>query len=673
MNPFKAITCLFGLFFTMQTARAYQPFVDNDHFFLKHLKLNRYELDTSASAIVLYDQGNYAMHQRADGSMYCHVKGRRVIKILTSKGVSHADIVIPFYSSESFEGKAMKVKAKTYNLVNGALKVSELDNKVATSEVAGNYYKLLKFSMPAVVPGSVIEYSYEIDQAPTLELVDWSFQDEIPVLHSEVSATYFDGFYITALKKATQPYVMYNEKDIASLPDTAVPLAYQTEPSVFSGTNTVRWVRRNLPAIVEEPYCYNIANYTDRLNVYIAGSIYSRDLNLAGWEGINKMIYKTYHSYLNDFSTKNAIKELLGSVFKDKKPTNALDSVKHIYAFVKDKFTIVEGNSVNPPDRKVTTFIEKKRGNGIEGNLLLSRIFKEIGYNSNIVLMTTREGIRISPEYPVIDQINYAVCRVECDKSIYYVDATLKYNPFGVLSPDCYNGFGWAVDETGFAVQLPSDAIRERSSFVLTTENSDKNNYIVSVMETAGDVTAPVLRKSWQKDSAEIKKYVLKKVKEIPFKGELLEYKVQNLHDVDEALKLSYRIRIEWPEYDKLFFTPAMYQYFSDNPFKAPRRFNPIEMPNALDVNYMLMLKLPEGYYLEEIPESKHVKLDDKNSYKYLAEYRKETNTVMVTTRLQMPVTFFTANNYHAIQNYFDKIIELQGSKGVISKAANNE
>ncbi len=165
----------------------------------------------------------------------------------------------------------------------------------------------------------------------------------------------------------------------------------------------------------------------------------------------------------------------------------------------------------------------------------------------------------------------------------------------------------------------------------------------------------------------------MKKVKEIPFKGELLEYKVQNLHDVDEALKLSYRIRIEWPEYDKLFFTPAMYQYFSDNPFKAPRRFNPIEMPNALDVNYMLMLKLPEGYYLEEIPESKHIKLDDKNSYKYLAEYRKETNTVMVTTRLQMPVTFFTANNYHAIQNYFDKIIELQGSKGVISKAANNE
>jgi len=673
MNPCKLIICVLVVFFAIPSVRAYEPFVDNDRFFLRHLKQNRYELDTAASAIVLYDQGSYAMASRADGSIYYHVKGRRVIKILTANGVRQADIVIPFYSSESFEGNAMKVKARTYNLVNGELKVSELDNKVATAEVASNYHKLLKFSMPAVVPGSVIEYSYEIEQAPTYQLIDWSFRDEIPVLHSEASATYIDGFLITALKKTTQPYVVFDEKDITSLPDSAVPLAYQTLPRVFSGTNTVRWVRRNLPAIIEEPYCYNIANYSDQLTVYLAASMYGDDLNLTNWEGLNKTVNKSFNSYMSDVYTKKAVKELLEEVFKGVRPADALDSAKRIYYYVKEKFVVNEGSSFNMPDHKITGLIEKKRGNSVEVNLLLSRLYNEIGYKSNLVLLATRDGVRLSPECPVLDNINYAVCRLEKDGKVYYVDALQKYNAFGVLHPKCYNGPAWAVGEPGFAVHISPDDIRERSSFVLTTENADQQDYRISIIETPGDVTAPAMRKSWKEDSTEIKKYVLKRVKEIPFKGELLEYKVQNLDDPDAQLKLAYRVKIEWPEYDKLFFNPAMYQYFADNPFKAPVRTTPIEMPQALDINYMMMLQLPAGYYVEEIPGSKHIKLDEKNGYKYLAEYRQDNNTLMVSTRLQMPVTYYEANNYHALQSYFDKIVELQGSKGVISKKSGDE
>lgn len=662
-----------AVFFATLTVKAYQPFVDNDQFFLRHLKQSRYELDTAASAVVLYDQGSYTMARRADGSMYYHVKGRRVIKILTANGVRQADIVIPFYSTESFEGNAMKVKAKTYNLVNGELKVSELDNKVATAEVANNYYKLLKFSMPAVVPGSVIEYSFEIEQAPTYQLIDWSFRDEIPVLHSEVSATYIDGFLITALKKTTQPYVVFDEKDIASLPDSSVPLAYQTQPRVFSGTNTVRWVRRNLPAIIEEPYCYNIANYSDQLSVYLAASMYGADLNLTSWEGFNKTVNKSFQSYMSDVYAKKSIKELLALVFKDVKPAGSLDSAKRIYDYIRENFIVTQSSSFDMPDHKITGLIEKKRGNSVEVNLLLSRLYNEIGYKSNLVLLATRDGVRLSPECPVVDNINYAVCRLEKNGHVYYVDAIQRYNAFGILHPMCYNGHAWAVGDPGFAVYISPGDIRERSSFVLTTESADKQDYRISILETAGDVTAPVMRKSWKEDSTEIKKYVLKKVKEIPFNGELLEYKVQNLDNPDAPLKLAYRVKIQWPEYDKLFFTPAMYQYFSGNPFKATVRNAPIEMPHALDINYMMMLQLPPVYYVEEIPGSKHIKLDDNNSYKYMVEYRKENNTLMVNTRLQMPGTYFEADNYHALQSYFDKVIELQGSKGVISKKTGDE
>lgn len=409
------------------------------------------------------------------------------------------------------------------------------------------------------------------------------------------------------------------------------------------------------------------------MTVYLAGTIYDSEGNLSGWEGFNKQAHSSFSGYTNNLGGNMAAKELMEKVFRDKKFDNGPDSARYVYNYIKKNFTISSGSFGGSPDGKIEKLIQKKNGSAMEVNLLLVKLFNDMGYKSNMVLLATRGRLRLSPEYPVLDNINYAVCRTEIGDARYYADAGAKYYPFGVLDPKCYNGFSWVVGEKGYKVNISPDEIRERSMMVIATESADVNNYIIKISETAGDVSSAGYREQWTKDSAEVKVHVLNQVKALPFKSELLEYSVENLDNTDKPLKITYRVKVEWPREEKLFITPSLYDYFTENPFKATVRASPVEMPCALDINYMLMLQLPDGYRVEEVPESKALKLDNNNSYKYLAEYRKETNMFMVSTRLQMANTYFEPGNYTALKSFFDKIMEQQNAKGLISKKTSDE
>src|SRR5690606_10991876 len=119
-----------------------------------------------------------------------------------------------------------------------------------------------------------------------------------------------------------------------------------------------------------------------------------------------------------------------------------------------------------------------------------------------------------------------------------YLDPTEKYNPFGVLSPSCYNGMEWVVDDEGYMVNIAADSLRERTSIVITTENSTASDYTINIMQVVGHGAGAAYRKDWINDKSKQDEYIHELVKSLPFEGGLVNYEVKNINDIDDQLKI---------------------------------------------------------------------------------------------------------------------------------------
>ena len=152
------------------------------------LQMKQYTADTTAEAVVLEEFGDSRISS-IDNLPLIH-KYKTRIKIFTSKGFRHGDVVIPIYKRDnnSYETVA-EIKAITYNLdENGSLEKTELAPKKIYRENKNKYWDLVKFAMPNLREGCVIEYSYELTSPYKFNFRTWTFQSDIPKIASEYVA-----------------------------------------------------------------------------------------------------------------------------------------------------------------------------------------------------------------------------------------------------------------------------------------------------------------------------------------------------------------------------------------------------------------------------------------------------------------------------------------------------
>ena len=129
----------------------------------EELSLTSYAPDTTATAIYLFHQGqsDFVYH---DGFQLTTEHWVR-IKILKPQGVSYADVSVPYYSpTDKDEGqeRASEIEGCSYNMENGKCIKTPMKRESISFERFNNLYKILKFSLPAVKEGTLIEYHYKL-------------------------------------------------------------------------------------------------------------------------------------------------------------------------------------------------------------------------------------------------------------------------------------------------------------------------------------------------------------------------------------------------------------------------------------------------------------------------------------------------------------------------------
>jgi len=651
----RFICLLSGIALTMLSVSASAT----DREITEHLRKSVYALDSNAAAVGIYESVTFRI-TAVNGGHRLLKKVKKVIKICKEQGKGEADVSLPVRSTSKHPADIYDVKAVTYNLLNGEVVKQKMDKSAFSIEKADGNYITGKFSLPNVHSGSVIEYEYTIESDLFTDYGRWSFQEDIPKLYSRVETTFPSYFSISSVETSSVPFEVIEYRQLKHVDSNKLAYIYFT-PSVINETTTKTWVRRNIAAKTKEPFTYNIDNYSDKIQLQITGSF--RDQQTT-WESFNdELLRKTdYFGYLDGYHGKAGEKaRAIASVY-----TDDLSKAKAIYRYVRDSFTVNRGAVA--VSEKPSRIFERRIGNHADITLLLTIMLQEAGLNASPLLVSSRENMKMLPEMPFWERINASVVRLQLRDTVLYLDPANRYAPFGRLHPTYYNGLAWVVAKQGRFDTLVPDNIKERQVYSVRSINETRENYEVEIQCYYGRLMSAELRQEWSDDTTNIKKWVVGQLRNANTSLHLISYDVSNLNDADTGLQMTIRAKLDWPEGDAVYFSPCFFKAFAANPFKASRRYYPIELPVPIEVKYALFLKLPDEYKASYIPEPIHLKLTDSEWFKYLIRYTPEDNSLVLTAHFLMGRTFYPTGMYEDIKALIDQSLEVQQKNAILKK-----
>ena len=259
--------------------------------------------DKEAEAAVLFEKGETRMEYNEMNGFVIITETEIKIKIYTKEGYDWATKAVSYYVAQNPKEKVSFSKAVTYNLVNGVIEKTKLKSEGEFDEKVNKSWAQHKITMPNVKEGSIIEYKYIIESPYTTNFPTWSFQNSIPVDHSEYRTLIPEYFtYNTNTKGYLSPKVSrdskrrnmrftYTTSDVGGLNNEGAKRV--TDEVEFMEQSTI-YSLDNVPALKDERYVNNIDNYTSSVSHELSMTKYPNSpakMFSTSWDDIVKNIY----------------------------------------------------------------------------------------------------------------------------------------------------------------------------------------------------------------------------------------------------------------------------------------------------------------------------------------------------------------------------------------------
>ncbi len=615
---------------------------------MEEMKMTRYDKDTSAAAVVLFDYGE-AYISTTVNNISLNFERQVRIKILKREGLEWADVAIRLLDIGTNEENVSGLKAFCYNLENGNIVETKLSKDGIFKEAFNKNVNLLKFTIPNVREGSVIEYTYKINSDFLSNFPDWQFQYKIPVVHSEYWAIIPEFF---TFQKYMQGYLAvsdYNIKPISSG-------SFQSQAH--------HWVLKDVPAFQSEPYMTSEADYVSKIKFALSHFTppggFTREI-MGSWEKMNHDLLES-ESFGKAISGSGYLKKIVEEITTGL--TDPLQKVAAIHSYVKSN---VEWNGTKDyltyPIKKV---LDEKKGTSGDINITLASMLQKAGIPVEMVLLSTRDHGFIRREVPMERQFNYVVCEVNLDGKSMMIDATQRYLPMDVLPERCLNQIGFRVSATnpGWVEIKPAARARKVLNARLTLDPqgalSGALTYTLEGYE-AGRARVEYLSKG----EAEYLKSALNPTWQITSSS------FEGITEVNDAVKATHEVAI--PEHsvvagDVIYINPFVAEQLTENPFKLEERQYPVDFGSPLERTYVCQLTIPENYQVDEIPESK-IFVTPGNSARYVFNAAHMGNTITISSSMRINKNLFIQTEYQDLREFYHQVVAKQAEQIVLKRA----
>ncbi len=620
-----------------------------------------FEIDSSAEAIKLYEKGETYFLFDGSGSMgyYMETKMHVRIKIIKTSGLRHGTVIIPYYQGDIGKEEVVSgLKGLTYNLNKGQVVKEELGSKsIFTEKVRDKYYHK-KLSFQNVKEGSIIEYQYTI-QTPLMvrdKPRTWYFQSEIPVLWSELNISIPPHFYYQIISGGYLP-LHINEK-------SNVFIAMGHSRLDANGIK-YRLVVKDAPAFKDEPFISTEDDYLSKIEFELSRIAIPGDVvkNLSvTWEDIDRSLL--YSEYWGNKLKKNNFLEDQVKVLKlipDMK--ERLDKA-HAIMSSQMKWNGREGLYVIDDLKRV---YENKTGSATEMNMLMLVLLREAGFQAHPVILSTRNNGMINPLFPLMDRFNYTLVMVELDGERIMIDITDELLKPGTVPEKCLTNTARVVKPKGGEMISITDKDKYRElqlfNIKLDAESGKMSGSYSS--QSSGYLARNIRSRSIATGEEKFRKEIINQFKDL----ELKNLELKNFNDISSNTEIAFDFEKETEngEADVWYIEAMHFGKLWKNPFMKSDREFPVDFGHMTENTILGTYHIPDGYVVEELPKNMALVLPEGGG-KFSFICKQDEGKIQIISKMNINKSFFPAEHYHLLKDFYDRIIKKHGEQIIIKK-----
>ena len=622
----------------------------------EELAMTEYAGDRDADAVELCRivEVNYNW-LAGDFRVYYRVRCR--LKVLKADGKRVGDQVITLRRSDnsSSQETVTGLKATTYNLEgdgqqsSGKVVKTKMESSMVHEELYDKTTKLIKFSAPQVRVGSVIEYEYRVESDFYFDLRDWYAQKSIPVAYTKYELAVPEWFSFN-LDQTGMTLLEHQSKN-------GTLVIGETHLNV----NEDIFIGRNLPALKDDDYVWCANDFGVKIThelrgIYVPGAVY-KDY-ASSWEDIDKML-------LADEEFGGRIKR--SSPLKDEILSSGIAAISDPRERAAACWQLLSKKVKWNGDyafwaKPGTKVLKEGTGTNADINFLYINMLHDAGLEAYPVVLRLRNHGRLPLSHASLKYLSTFVVGIQVNDSITdYMDASAEDGYLNVLPP-------WLLTEMARSIRKDRQGewvnLLKRTQSVETTvvqATLDEEGLISGVRMTnyVGESAANI-RKKWRmsKDSIDII-HDMQERDEM----EITQYKLEGRHDFSPKVRETIGFtKSSTTAGNLIYLNPLVFIPQQKNPFTAETRELPVEFPYSQRETLNLMLTLPDGWQVEDMPQP-IILLFDGITARILVQ--QDGNILKAQYRMEINNTFYSQQQYADLKSFLDKLVE--SNKSIIT------
>lgn len=602
------------------------------------IKLTECPFDKEADAVVLIDEGQ--SDHNDDYNLITNYRKR--IKILKQKGIRYADVAIYFVSKDNLE-YISEIEAYTWNAEGNTVK--KLPASAIFRQKVNERVSVVKFALPDVRTGSIIEYRYTSTFKHYGGLQDWEFHSELPVVRScyslVIPPTYEFAYQVH--KSEQLPIIIKNTK----------------------GSGRIYFEMNNIPGLREEPFMDAEKDYKQRVEFQLAGyqsRFGGTTKYMTNWEEVTRQLMadRDFGLQLNkNFSNSE---ELFAKVNMLPTPFAKMEA---IYNFVQKNFEWNGFKGFYAIDG-VKEAWEKKKGTSGQINLLLINLLKEAGLEVYPMLVSERGHGKVDPQYPFLDQFNNVMAYVLIGDNKYVLDGSGAYTPPFMIPFSIINTKAFVVNrKKGGIIDLTETARADKNLVIIHAKIDASGAMIGEASIQSSDYARLNRLRAWHRDKEKFRENYFTTYQT----GLRMDSLVMKNLDND-SLSLDQQFHFAIPSNENGGYKLINLNLFSGiakNPFISDIRFTNIDYGCLQQHTVIEEIELPANLKVESLPRNVRMIMPD-TSIALTRFIDLKENTLAVRYTIQTRRSVFTADEYSYVRDFYKRMADIMNEQLVLQK-----
>lgn len=637
----------------------------------EELTLTSYAPDTTATAIYLFHQGKSEFTYHNTFQLVTEHWFR--IKILKPQGVEYANVTVPFYAPtdrDEGEERASNVEGCSYNMENGKCVKTPMQRESISFERVDNHYKLLKFSIPAVKEGTVIEYHYKLYSDYFIHIDNWMMQEEIPMIYNEYKIL-VPNVFIYNIEIRGKDFVKMKQKNSAIHATQRSGTGAPNEDFTLTALETT-FTSENLPAIrQDESYCWCPEDYKVQISFDLEGTNFpgkGYEPYSQKWEDVDKQLLKPEDNLFGQFlSFTNPFRPEAKQLFT----TGMGFEEKVINSFRLLKKKLAWNGRYNLYSKDLNKVIKNGTGSNADLNFIFISILKDFGLQAYPVVLCRRSTGVLPFNFPSLQKLNTFIVAVYNDakQQYVYLDSSMDIPAFNtlpldlcvnkarILSPQVAEEKKWvdlmalSINRGFMNIQAKVEGNQITGHRRTTLQGQEAVKYQMEELQKKDSLASNPTAESEEKD-----RLIVNNLK--------VKHTENDLSQVEE--NFDFIMKADHTD-DHLYINPMLFPQLKTNPFIQSERVLPVEFPFPYKFTMLCTLTLPDGYEVEELPQPGLIRMEgDDMKCKYMVQ--KQGNTVTANYIFELRKYIYLPEHYKQLQDFWTKVIDKNNALIVLKK-----